>query len=130
MENLRPYLKTREDDTKFIRAALNEDNLWFIMNVQSHDLEVWYKPPHDRGYKITTAEDKSHAVRQLRELLKFEQGRAEDLMKEIDEHNEKLVRDKEKDAMSEVKHDLKNILAGKKHFVMANMQARRNNAYI
>lgn len=130
MKNLRPYLKTRDDDTKFLRREFHDDSIYFVLNVQSKKLEAWYKPLSGRGYKITAADNVSHATRIMRNMLKFEKQRAEDILKEIDEHNEKIVSDKQKDAMAEVRHDLKNILAGKQYFVMSNMQARRQHAYI
>lgn len=130
MKNLRPYLKTRVDDTKFLRLEFHDDNIYFLWNVQTKKFEAWYKPPSGPGYKVTTADNVSHATRIMRDMLRFEKQRAGDILKEIDEHNEKVVTDKEDDAMAEVRHDLKNILAGKQYFVMSNMQARRQNAYI
>ena len=130
MNNLKPYLKTRVDDTKFLRREFHDDNIYFLWNVQSKKFEAWYKPPSGRGYKVTAADNVSHATRIMRDMLKFEKQRAKDILQEIDDHNKKVVLDKEADAMTEIRHDLKNILAGKQYFVMANMQARRQHAYI
>lgn len=123
-----PYLRIREDDQKRLRKEFNDEKIHYGFNVQSKELQAWYKPNSGRPYKVCAATSVCHAIYQMREQLKYEKMRATDLLKEIDEYNEKVIKDKETDAMTEVRLDLQRIASGKQYFTMANPQARRFRA--
>lgn len=121
-----PYLKIRDDDTKFLSEQFADIRIIFCRNIKTHEFEAWYIPGNSRPYKITTADNVSHAARLLRNRMQFDKMRATDLMKEIDEHNEKLGDKPRLDAVHEVRSTMKKVVAGRQLFIPPNPKLQRS----
>ncbi len=111
-----PELIVREEDTKRLCEEFHDNKILFVINRTKGRLEAWYKPDSGAAYFVSSAIGVGHAIRLLRNLLRFERTRAKDVLREIDDFNEKLLADKDADAMHEVEHDLRRILSGKQLF--------------
>ncbi len=112
-----PYCKIRDDDTQRLRRDFGDNRIFFVRNVRSHEFEAWYNPDSSREYKICTADNVAHASRLIRSRIRFDKMRAQDLMREIDDHNDKLVADKDAEAIHEVRHDMQCIVSGRQMFM-------------
>ena len=112
----KPHLELREDDTKRLRREFDDRNIYFCLNRLTNEFETWYTPNQSRPYKIHRSENICHAIALLKNQMKFEKMRACDLLREIDEHNEKLENYGREDAMTEVRTDLRRIASGRKVF--------------
>lgn len=110
------YLSIREDEQSHIREEIGDDRICWGFNQKKKEYQVWYRPENSRPYKITTADNMCHAIYTIRSRQRFEKMRAKDLLAEIDAYNEKLLTDKEKDAMHEVRHTMKNVANGRQIF--------------
>ena len=111
-----PELRIRDADTKRLREEFNDTRIYFGLNVITQELEAWYKPNSSRPYKVSTADNVQHAIRLLQKRMEFDKMRAKDLLAKIDEHNEKLTRDKDEDALHETRSVLRNVAAGRMIF--------------
>jgi len=111
-----PYLRIRDDDTKRLREEFNDKRIYYCFNVLSQEFEAWYKPESSRPYKVSTAENVSHAARLLRNRMQYDKKRAIDILREIDEHNESLTQGKEADAIHEVRTSMRHIASGRQIF--------------
>ena len=112
-----PYCKIRDDDTERLRRDFGDNRIYFCEDVRTHELQAWYKPNSGREYRICTADNVAHASQLLRARMRFDKTRAQDLIREIDAHNEKVLSDKDEDALHEVRHDLRNIVNGRQMFM-------------
>lgn len=110
------YLQVRDDETKRLRAEFNDNRITFVRNIKEHLLQAWYSPASSSPYMITVAKNVQHAIRLLRNRLQYEKTRAKDLLAKIDAHNDKIVRDKELDAMHEVRSTLRSVASGRQLF--------------
>lgn len=111
-----PYLRIRDEDTKRLRDEFHDDRIYFGFNVRSQRLEAWYRPDSSSPYKITTADNLQHAIRLIRNRIKLDKMRAQDILAEIDEHNAKVVTDREDDVMHEVRGHLRRVARGRQLF--------------
>jgi hypothetical protein len=123
-----PYLQIIESGQNRIRLEFHDNKIFYGFNVQSQQLEAWYKPNSGRAYKITECNNEYHAIKLMRGQLELEKRMAKDVLKEIDEHNDRLLKDKDEDAMCEMRSEMKSIASGKQYFTMANTQARSKYA--
>ena len=120
-----PHLYVKVDSTKRLRLEFHDNHIFFTENRKSGLLEVWYKPASSSAYRITVVKNVQQAIHNMRELLQYEKRKAVDILYEIDTHNEKVLTDKEADAMHEIKHDLMNIVNGKKYFSFLNPNKKK-----
>lgn len=104
------------DDQKRIRREFSDDRICFGRNYITHRLEAWYKPDNSRPYLICSADNVCHAIYLLKQRAANDVRGAKILLNEIDNHNEKLLGDKQENAMHEVRHDLRWIASGRKTF--------------
>jgi hypothetical protein len=110
-----PEIEIREEDTKRLRAAFSDNRLLFGFNHKRKVFQAWYKP-NGPAYLACTCDNVCHAIRLLRHRLKYEQMRAKDLVREIDDFNEELLEKKDAEAVHEFRHDLMNIMKGRQIF--------------
>ena len=125
MESGLCYLTTRYDDEKRLRREFSDKRIRYGFNEKNKRFEVWYKPENSAPYLVATPNNVQHAIYLLRQRLINDKIGAKILLKEIDEHNEKLVNDKQIDAMDECRHDLRNIASGRQIFTPS--LARKRN---
>ena len=123
-----PYLKIREDDTKRLRREFDDNKIYFGYNVVSGEAEAWYKPDSGPAYKISACENVAHACVLLRNRMKYDNYCAKQLLEEIDAHNDKIVKDKEDDAMHEVKSHLGHVARGRQIFMPPNVRSKAHAA--
>ena len=117
-----PWLHMREDDSKRLNEEFNDRKIAFVRNIKTHSLQVWYMPNSGSPYKITDANDVCHAIYLLKGRQKFDKMRAKEMMAEIDAYNKKQTDDKNAEAMHEINHGLKGIMAGRQHFLPTNLK--------
>jgi len=114
------HVSIKEDEQKRIRRQFDDNRIVWGWNPIFHRYEVWYKPSSSRPYMVCTAENVSHAIRQLEVRARYEKKRAIDTIKEIDEFNENLITQQQADAMAYIRSELKNVACGKQHFRARN----------
>jgi hypothetical protein len=110
-------LQVIENDQRRLRLAFDDNRIIYGRNPIKHRFEVWYKPESTRPYMITIAENVSHARRLLENRMKYDKFKATEVLKQIDEYNQKLLDDKQKDAAMEVRTTMRNVACGKQHFI-------------
>ena len=104
-------------DQKKLRKEFGDNRIHFGRNAKTKELEVWYKPGSSAPYKVCTAVNVYHAITQLHHRSEYDKQRSKDLIKGIDERNDKLITGKEDDAMQEIRSELQNIANGRKLFM-------------
>ena len=109
-------LSIRDSDQKRIREEFSDKRIWYGFNHITWQFEVWYKPNNSRPYLICSAKDVCHAIYKLRQRLQNDRKGAKILLAEIDSHNDKLLDNKQADAMHEVRHDLRGVASGRRIF--------------
>jgi hypothetical protein len=110
-------LVEEHNDQKRIRREFDDNRIHFGRNAKTKELEVWYKTGSSAPYKVCTCNDVWHGISQLHHRSKFDHGRAVEMMKRVDENNDKLQEGKRKDAMHEFKSGLADIANGKVMFM-------------
>lgn len=123
-----PFLKEREDDSKFLNDKFADCRIVFCRNIKSHEFEAWYIPDNSSPYKICTADNVSHAARLIRNKIKYDQMRASDLLRNIDAHNEKVINDKDDEAKHEARSHLKGVVSGRQLFIPPKPGLQRRTA--
>ena len=116
MNSERQYLIKDSRDTKRLCREFADMRIEMGWNQKQKRNETWYIPCNSRPYLICCPKDVSHAIQLLRDRMKHDKMRAVDLLEQIDAHNEKLIADKQKDAMLEVRSQLKNVAAGRRFY--------------
>lgn len=101
---------------KRLREEFSDKRICYGFNRIACRFEAWYKPDNSRPYLVCSAKNVCHAIYQLRQRLRNDRTGARILLAEIDSHNDKLLDDKQADAMDEVRHDLRWIASGRKTF--------------
>ena len=81
------------------------------------EMQVWYVPSNSRPYKVCSAVNSAHALKQLISRSYADRMHAKHFLAEIDKHNEKLLESIREDAIGEVKSDLRKIACGQKTFM-------------
>ena len=109
-------LSIRDNDQKRLRKTFSDRRICYGINHKLHRFETWYKPDNSRPYLICVAASACHAIYQLRQRLENDRKGARLLLSEIDSHNDKLLDDKQTDAMHEIRRDLRWIASGRKTF--------------
>ena len=111
-------LTINESDQKRLQRQFDDRRIIYGWNPVKHQNEAWYKPEHKRPYMICTAQNVCHAIKQIENRVKYEKYSAEQLIRNIDEHNTKIVDDIQREAMTELRTEMKQIATGKQHFRM------------
>ena len=112
------YLRINEDGQKRLQREFDDRRLRWGFNVRHKEYQAWYKPDNSRPYRLCTANNICHAIVQIRHRQRYDKKRAIDLLREIDEHNEKLTADIQADAIAEIRSDLRRIASGKQFYTM------------
>jgi hypothetical protein len=110
-------LKIIEADQKRLRLDFDDNRIFYGWSPIKHRFEVWYKPESTRPYMITVAENVSHARRLLENRMKYDKFKATEVLKQIDEHNQKLLDDKQKETAAEVRSTMRSVACGRQHFI-------------
>jgi len=113
----KPYLRIEDEDSKRLQTKFGDKRIFFVFNMTSKSYEAWYRPNESAPYKICSCSNVQHAEKQLKARIEYEKYRAADLLKKIDEHNDKLSAGKNADAVLEMKSGLKDIISDKRHFM-------------
>jgi hypothetical protein len=111
-------LEILEADQRWLRQKFDDNRIIYGRNPIKHRFEVWYKPESTRPYMITVAENVSHARRLLENRMKYDKFKATEVLKQIDEFNQKLLDDKQKDAAAEVRATMQSVACGRQHFIL------------
>jgi len=118
MNSDKRYLTIDRFGQKRLQREFDDRKIEYGFNQKTKRNEVWYSPGNSLPYMITVAHDVSHAVRLLRKRLEFDKMRAKDLLRKIDENNDKIAAEMQDDAMYAVKSDLKHIAAGRRFYAV------------
>lgn len=110
------YLVENSRDQKRLQKEFDDRKIRFGRNQVNHELQAWYVPASSPPYKICTCECVEHAMSQMRMRSKYDKQRAQDTLRQIDEHNDKLVANNDADLMHEMKAGLKNVASGRSLF--------------
>lgn len=111
-------LTPRTADQKRLRSYFDDPRIYYGFNRITKKDEVWYRPANSRPYKICEPDNVCHAIRKLESRSRADKIRAKDLIRQIDEHNEKVADQERIEAMHEIRHDLRRIASGRQHFMM------------
>ena len=109
-------LSIGDDEQKRLQEEFGDERIMYGFNQKLRRFETWYKPNSSRPYLICVATSVAHAIYQLRQRLRNDKKGAKLLLAEIDSHNDKLLDDKQEDAMQEVRHDLRRVASGRQIF--------------
>ncbi len=107
------YLVVIDSDQKRLRREFDDQRIHYGRSQKTHQFEVWYTPNSSRPYKIAICINVCHAIVQLNNRQKADKMRAKDLLREIDDHNDKLTESVHADAMHAIKADLRNVACGR-----------------
>ena len=107
------YLVEDSRDQKRLQREFDDTKIRFGRHQISHELQAWYVPVSSPPYMICTCECVEHAMQQMRHRSKYDKQRAQDTLREIDEFNDKILADKDADALHQAKADLKNVASGR-----------------
>ena len=103
-------------DQKRLQQEFDDRRIRFGFNQKNKRYEAWYVPDTSRPYMITSCIDVTHAIAILRGRQKNDKIRARKLLGEIDEHNERIQKHMQADAMYAVKSELRAIASGRQFF--------------
>ena len=110
-------LTTESDGQKRLQNYFDDRRIRYGENNRTHQKEVWYVPANSRPYRVCTAQNPAHALKQLQARSYADKMHARQLLAEVDAHNEKLQASMREDAMGAVKSDLAKIARGRQTFM-------------
>lgn len=116
MKSTMRYLVELESDQKRLRREFDDRRIHYGRNQKNHQLEVWYTPDTSMPYKIALPENVSHAIILLQKRQEIDKMRARDVIRSIDDHNDKLMTNIQADAMAAVRSGLQSVACGRKFF--------------
>ena len=102
---------------KRLQRYFDDRRIRYGENNRTHQKEVWYVPANSRPYRVCTAQNPAHALKQLQARSYADKMHARQLLAEVDAHNEKLQASMHEDAMGAVKSDLAKIARGRQTFM-------------
>jgi len=111
------HLDIKPFDQKRLRERFHDNRIYFGRCKITHRLEAWYKPDSSAPYRITVAQSVGHAINLLEGRLAYDNMRAKDIIKQIDDHNDKLTADQHEDAMTEARSTLRGVARGRQLFI-------------
>jgi hypothetical protein len=120
------FLQIRRDDQKRLQREFSDRRIRYGYNVRTKSLEAWYVPDNSRPYKITGCDSVAHCIYVMKARLITERTRAKDLLRRMDEHNDKLHESKEDDVMHEVRSTLRSVASGRVLFTPPARQKYAN----
>ena len=110
------YVTPDRDGQKRLQRRFDDRRIIFGWNNKNKRNEVWYRPENSPAYMISVVVNVPHAIQVLTARSESDKKRAKHLLREIDEHNDKLIANMQTDAMAAVKSDLRNVAAGRKFY--------------
>lgn len=116
MKSTMRYLVEHRADQDRLRREFDDRRIHYGRNQRNHQLEVWYTPENSLPYKIAVPQNVCHAIKLLQARQTTDRMRAKDLIRSIDDHNERLSRSVHDDAMAAIKSDLRNVACGKQFY--------------
>ena len=111
------YLVEQDSDQKKLRREFSDQRIHFGRNAKTKQLEAWYVPGSSAPYMICTCQDVYHAIKQLNFRMQYDKQRSMDLVKQIDDNNEKVKAGLDVEAMHEMRSGLQDIANGRKLFM-------------
>ena len=112
------HLEEYKTEQKRLQAYFDDKRIRYGFNRQNHEFQVWYVPVESRPYRVCSAVNVSHAIKQLEARAANDKKRARDMLSKMDAHNQKLVDNRREDAMHEVRQHLRQVAAGKRFYTV------------
>ena len=111
------YIAVDRDGQKRLRKEFDDDRIVYGLNQKMKQNQVWYKPTNSPPYMVCFAKNAAHAIQQMAVRVRADKMRAVDLLREIDDHNEKIVASQQTDAVDEARSQLKAVATGRQYFL-------------
>lgn len=103
----KPYLDILESETRRLKEEFNDRRVLFCRNVKGRRFDVWYKPDSGRPYRVCSPVNVGHAIKLLRDKLKYAHLTGRDLCRLVDCHNERILAAQRRDACEEVRSQMR-----------------------
>ena len=115
IQSMKYFIKD-DQDTKRLQREFDDRRILMGFNQKTKRNEVWYLPDRSHPYRIAEPVNVQQAIKILESRRRYDCMRAKDLLRSIDEHNDKLTANIQADAMAEIKSQLKNVAAGRRFY--------------
>jgi hypothetical protein len=112
----KPWIEIHDRGQRRLRKEFDDKRIHWGFNKKTKEFQAWYTPASSAPYMITNATTVEHAAHLLRGRLKHDKMSAKDMIREMDEQNDKVLSADGKDAMLEMRSELKQIAKGKRFF--------------
>lgn len=116
MSCLYPWLRPIESNQERLDKEFDDKEMHAVFNVKFQRCEIWLTPANSSPYMICAHPSLGKSMRIIKDRMEFDKRRARDILAELDEHNEKVVTDKEDDAMHECRSHLRGVARGRQIF--------------
>ena len=113
---LHSWLRPIASHQERLDEVFHDKEMHAVFNVKLQRPEIWLTPANSSPYMICSHPSLGKSIRIIKDHMEFDKKRAQDILREMDEHNEKVVTDREDDVMHECRNHLRAVARGRQVF--------------
>ncbi len=116
MSKLYPWLRPVASNQERLDEEFGDKEMHAVFNVKLNRCEIWLTPANSSPYMVCAHPSLGKSIQIIKDRMDFDKKRAQDILREMDEHNEKIVQDKDDDAIHECRSHLGRVARGRQIF--------------